>query len=245
MKEKFYWTKEKEEELIKKWNIIPLYKLAKEFHTIPETLVQKAEELKLPPYKSNRWTKEEEKLLIEYSKKYVTKTIAKKLGKSYLAVQKKALKLGIELHSTTDPWKKWMIEYLKENINNIPIGKIEKVIGLSYYQITKKCEELGIEYNESKWTEEEIEILKEYAGKCHYTELVKVLPNRTVGAITAKAHNLGIEIISDYYKLNEETAKYIKENWGKISIRQLARNLKVTTSVIYRYKKELNLPDTG
>ena len=58
-------------------------------------------------------------IIIEYSKKYVTKTIARKLGRSYLAVQKKAIKLGIELHSEKDPWKKWMIDYLKDNINDI------------------------------------------------------------------------------------------------------------------------------
>ena len=96
---------------------------------------------------------------------------------------------------------------------------------------------------EAKWTEEEIEILKEYAPKCHYKQLVKVLPNRSINAINLRAHMLGIELITDYYKLNEETGKYIKENWGKMSIRDLARNLKVTPKIIYRYKKELNLPD--
>lgn len=96
---------------------------------------------------------------------------------------------------------------------------------------------------EEKWSEEEIAILKEYAPKCHYKELVKVLPNRSISAINLRAHLLGIELITDYYKLNEETADYIRENWGKMSIRDLARNLKVTPKIIYRYKKELNLPD--
>jgi len=96
---------------------------------------------------------------------------------------------------------------------------------------------------EEKWSEEEIAILKEYAPKYHYKELVKVLPNRSISAINTRAHILGIELITDYYKLNDETAKYIKENWGRISIRKLACNLKVTPKIIYRYKKELNLPD--
>ena len=245
MKQKFYWTEEKVEELKNIWNTKSLYKIAFDFHTTEETIREKAKEIGLEEYKSNRWTKEEEKLLREYSKKYVTKTIAKKLGRSYLAVQKKAVKLGIELHSTTDPWKKWMIDYLKDNINKQPIGQIESMIGLSYRSILTKCKELGIEYNNNLWTEEEIKILREYADKCHYTELTKVLPNRTIGAISAKAYELGIKTISSNTKLDDKQIKYIKDNWGKIAATEIARNLKISIGILNRYKKELNLPNTG
>ena len=54
------------------------------------------------------------------------------------------------------------------------------------------------------WTEEEIKILKEYSDKCHYTELTKVLPNRSVGAIAAKAYELGIKTITTYTNLNDK-----------------------------------------
>ena len=245
MKQKFSWTKEKEEKLKKLWNTIPLYKIAKEFQTTEEIIIAKAKELKLGEYKSNRWTKEEEALLREYSKKYVTKTIAKKLGRSYLAVQKKAIKLGLELHSSPDPWKKWMIDYLKDNINKQPIGQIQTMLGLSYHCIITKCKELGIEYVKETWTEEEINLLREFADKCHFTELTKVLPNRSVGAISAKAYELGIRTISNYTKLSDDDIKYIKDNWGKIPATEIARNLKITIGVLNRYKKELNLPNTG
>ncbi len=245
MKQKFYWTEEKVFELKNIWNTKSLYKIAADFHTTEETIREKASEIGLEEYKSNRWTKEEEQLLREYSKKYVTKTIAKKLGRSYLAVQKKAVKLGIELHSTPDPWKKWMIDYLKDNINKQPIGQIESMIGLSYHSIVAKCKELGIEYVKESWTEEEIKILREYADKCHYTELTKVLPNRTIGAISAKAYELGIETISTYTKLDDKQIKYIKDNWGEIPATEIARNLKISIGILNRYKKELNLPNTG
>lgn len=245
MKPKFYWTEEKVDELKNIWNTKPLYKIAADFHTTEKTIKEKASEIGLEEYKSNRWTKEEEEILREYSKKYVTKTIAKKLGRSYLSVQKKAVKLGIELHGTTDPWKKWMIDYLKDNINKQPIGQIESMIGLSYHSILVKCEELGIEYVKQGWTEEEIQILREYANKCHYTELTKVLPNRTIGAIAAKAYELGIETISNYTKLDDKQIKYIKDNWGKIPATEIARNLKISIGILNRYKKELNLQNTG
>ncbi len=245
MKQKFYWTEEKIEQLKIVWNTKSLYKIAADFHTTEETIKQKASEIGLEEYKSNRWTKEEEQLLREYAKKYVTKTIAKKLGRSYLAIQKKAIKLGIELHSSPNPWKKWMIDYLKDNINKQPIGQIEAMIGLSYRTILTKCKELGIEYKKENWTEEEINILRKYADKCHYTELTKVLPNRTLGAITAKAYELGIKTISNYTKLEDKQIEYIKENWGKIPATEIARNLKISIGVLNRYKKELNLPNTG
>lgn len=245
MKQKFYWTEKTIEELKQMWNNYPLYKLAAYFHTTEETVKEKAKDIGLPEYKSNRWTSTEEDLLREYSKKYVTKTIARKLGRSYISVQKKAIKLGIELHSEKNPWKKWMINYLKDNINKRPIGEIQNILGLSYHKIITKCKELGIEYKKESWTEEEIATLREYAGQCHYTELTKVLPNRSVGAITAKAYELGIQTISEYIKLSDENIQYIKENWGKIPATEIARNLKTSTGVIYRYKKQLGLPNVG
>ena len=117
MKEKHKWTEEELIELKEKWNKMSLYKLAAHFHTNTDEILLRAKELNLEEYKSNRWTKEEENLLREYADIYLTEEIAKKLGRSYLAVQKKANKLGIILHSENDSWEDWMIEYVKENIS--------------------------------------------------------------------------------------------------------------------------------
>ena len=245
MKEKHIWTEIELIELKEKWNKVALYKLATYFHTTSEEIIAQAKLMNLEEYKSNRWTPEEEQLLREYSNIYLTDEIAKKLGRSYLSVQKKAIKLGIELHSEEDPWEDWMIEYLKENINKIPIGEISKKIGLSYRRILTKCKNLGIEYVPESWTDEEIEILRKYAKSCHFTELTKVLPRRSVGAITAKAFELGIETISEYTKLSEDDKKYIIDNWELLTTSEIARNLKVSVGVVNRYKKELNLPNKG
>ena len=245
MKEKHIWTEIELIELKEKWNKVALYKLATYFHTTSEEIITQAKLMNLEEYKSNRWTTEEENLLREYSNIYLTDEIAKKLGRSYLSVQKKAIKLGIELHPEEDPWEEWMIEYLKENINNIPIGEISKKIGLSYRKILTKCKNLGIEYIPESWTDEEIEILRKYAKSCHFTELTKVLPRRSVGAITAKAFELGIETISEYTKLSDDDKKYIIDNWELLTTSEIARNLKVSVGVVNRYKKELNLPNKG
>ena len=245
MKEKHKWTESDIKELKEIWDKYPIYKLAKYFHTTSEEIKRQEELLGFEVLKSNRWTKEEEELLRKYSSLYLTQEIAEKLGRSYLSVQKKALKLGIELHSEEDPWEDWMINYLMENINKVPIGEISKKLGLSYRRILTKCNKLGIEYIPETWTEEEIETLRKYAKTCHYTELTKVLPRRTVGAISAKAFELGIETISEYTKLSENDIKYIKDNWNIIPATEIARNLKISMGVLNRYKKELGLKNTG
>lgn len=71
------------------------------------------------------------------------------------------------------------------------------------------------------------------------------MPNRTIGAISAKAYELGIETISTYTKLDDKQIKYIKDNWGEIPATEIARNLKISIGILNRYKKELNLPNTG
>lgn len=244
MKQKYCWTEEKVIELKEMWKNNSPSKLASYFHTTTNTILEKASELGLK-YKSNRWTKEEVELLKEYASKYVTLEIAQKLGKSYLAVQKKANKLGIILHSEESFWEDWKIEYLKENINKLPIGQIGKKINMSYRRILTECSKLGITYIKEDWTDEEVAILRKYAKSCHYSELTKVLPRRTVGAICAKAYELGIETISEYTKLTDENINFIKDNWGKMTATNIARELKVSLGVIYRYKKILNLPNVG
>ena len=241
------WTEEEDKYIKENVNVLSYTAISKHLGCSISTVQDRAEKLgiKLERKKVPNWTKEEEELLIKYSKEYLTDEIAKRLNRSYLSVQKKAIKLGVELHSTKDPWDQEKIKYLKENINKLSINKISKYLGLSTNQIKKKCEELKIEIvNPTQdWTEEEIKILKEHAMDCHYTELTKYLPGRSVGAISYKLHDLGIEHISDYTYLSEENQKYIKDNWGKESIKDIALHLGVGYGVIQRYKKELNLPN--
>lgn len=194
---------------------------------------------------SARWTKEEVDLLREYADRYITKNIAKKLNKSVHAVQKKALKEGIVLHGENDPWKKWMIDYLKDNVNKQSLNQISKFMSMNMYQVRKKCVELGLEYDDKRWTKEEEQTLLKYYKSCHYSELTKVIPNKTKGAILAKARDMNLDIITETSSYNRKHAKFIKENWGKMSINQMALTLGITRTKIYYYKNKFNLPNIG
>ena len=193
----------------------------------------------------NRWTDEEVELLREYSKKYVGKTIAKKLNKSYVAVQKKALKEGIEINYKKDIWKKWMVYYLKDNIDKQSIRQIAMFLGLSEYQVRKKCIELGLEHDNGRWSKDEEKILLDNYDKCHYSELTKLLPDKSKMAIFSKARTMNLNIITESYVYDHSIEEYILKNWSKKSINEIARTLGIPRSRVYNYKEKLGLPNKG
>ena len=243
------WTEEEDNYILNNHNKMTWLDMSKFLSCSIATVQGRARKLgiEVENKELTRWTAEEVKLLREYADKYITKNIAKKLNKTVVAVKKKAEKEGIKLHSSNDPWKKWMIDYLKDNIETKSIRQISLFIGITEYQVKKKCEELNIEYDNKRWTKEEEEILISSCKSCHYSELTKLLPGKTAAAILCKSRQLNLDIIteSNHYKYDRKTAKYIKENWGKISINEMARQLGIPRSKIYVYKKKLKLPNTG
>ena len=192
-----------------------------------------------------KWTKEEEKLLEEYASKYVTKTIAKKLNRSIAAIRHKANTLNIKLNDKKDPWKKWMLYYLKDNYDKKKMKELKEMLRLTEYEIKKKAKELGI-YKPKKqtWTEEEVNILKELASKVYIKEIAKVL-NKTEAAVIKKAYSLELDYITIPRVYTEEEYEYVKNNWGKLSINQIARDLKVSRMAVNAIANKMNLPHLG
>jgi len=248
-KKRFEWDEEKIQYLKEHWNTKSIYKLASELRTIPKTLILKAKEYELPEYKSNRWTEEEVIKLRELAPTTFYKEIATILGKSDLAILKKANKLGIKVIYVFDVnssalWTEEKENYLLENYDKIGITDLGNTIDVPYNQILKKLKELGIEWETRNWKDEEIQILREMAPMCHYTEITKVL-NRSVGSIGGKAFDLGIETISDYRKFTDEEKMFTIENWNDMSNTDIAIALKCSAGQLNRLKKELNLPNKG
>ena len=243
------WTEEEDEYILNNHNNMTWDAMSKFLGCTISTTKRRAQNLGIKvEYKEvGRWSEEEIELLREYADKYITKTIARKLNKSIVSVQKKALKEGILLHGSNDPWKKWMIDYLKDNIETKSLRQIALFIGLSEHRVREKCKELNIEYKSNRWSEEEVNILIDNHDKCHYSQLTKLLPNKSSSAILCKARDMKLNIISEsnHYKYDRKIAKFIKDNWGKISINEMARQLGIPRSRIYIYKKRLRLPNTG
>lgn len=191
-----------------------------------------------------RWTKEEIELLKAMAPKYLNKTIARKLNRSIDDLNKKARELEIELIFKRPVWKKWKVKFLKENINILPLSKIQKELEVNYYQIMDKLDELGIEYNSNHWTQEEIDILIELSSKVYIREIAKVL-NRTEVAIMNKANRLGLNYITLKKVYTDEELQYIKDNWGIVTINDMARNLGVSRIMIQTQADKMHLPKLG
>lgn len=241
------WNDEKDQYILDNVFNLPWKDMAKHLNCSITTVQKRAEKIgvEITYTARNRWTKEEIDLLRELAPKYLGKTIAKKLNKSYTAIKKKAIEENIEIKYKPNKWKKWMIYYLKDNIDKQSIRQIAMFLELNDYQVRKKCDELGLNYTNNRWTKDEEQILKENFSKCHYSELTKLLPNKSKSAILCKARNMNLNVITEATYFEEEVANYIIKNWGKISINEMARTLKVSRSRIYLYKKKYNLPNLG
>ena len=190
------------------------------------------------------WTDDEIELLKVMAPKYLNKTIAKKLNRSINELNKKARTLGIKLIFKRPIWKKWKIKYLKENINVLSLARIMEHLEVNYYQITDKIAELGLQLNDYHWTNEEVNILKELVGKVYIGELVKVL-NRSEGAIRTKAKNLGLDSVMIKRVYTEEELQYIKDNWGIISICEMARKLGISRVMVRKQADKMELGKLG
>lgn len=191
-----------------------------------------------------RWSEEEIELLKIMAPKYLNKTIARKLNRSIDELNKKARELGIELIFKRPVWKKWKVKFLKENINNLSLSRIQKELEVNYYQIIDKLDELGIKYDNNFWSEEEINILTELSSKVYIRELAKIL-NRTEEAIISKANRMGLDYISLKKNYTDEELQYIKDNWGVIAVTDMARNLGVSRIMIQSQADKMNLPKLG
>lgn len=190
------------------------------------------------------WTEEEIELLKIMSSRYLNKTIARKLNRSISEVNKKAQKLGINLIFKRPVWKKWKVKFLKENINTLSLLQIQKELEVDYYQIMDKLDELGIKYNSNRWTDEEEKILTELSSKVYIRELAKIL-NRTEAAIISKASKMGLDYITLKKVYTEEELEYIKDNWGIVSVNDIARNLGVSRIMIQTQADKMGLPKLG
>ena len=120
------WTSEEDKYILENFNKVTFTDMSKRFNCHISTVQNRAHELGLSFEKKvlRRWTEEEIELLKIMAPKYLNKTIARKLDRSVIEVNKKARELGIELIFKRPVWKKWKVKFLKENLNSMSILKI-------------------------------------------------------------------------------------------------------------------------
>lgn len=136
--------------------------------------------------------------------------------------------------------------------------KLREVDKLTYEQIAKRMEgrtrqQVNTKYNyikakrgsqpckrtNRKWTEAEIEILKQNYLK-DYEEIMKLLPSRSRLSIIGKIAHLGLSRPNNAL-LSEEDKQFIRDNYLDMSQAELAKHLNVDRGVIRRFKENENL----
>ena len=95
-----------------------------------------------------------------------------------------------------------------------------------------------------KWSDEEINMLIELSKTFYIGEIAKAL-GRTETAVITKARRLNIDYITLDRKLTEEELKFIKDNWMKIKVSDMARKLQINRNTIQREADLMNLPRLG
>ncbi len=133
------------------------------------------------------------------------------------------------------------IKYIKDNWGKISIDKLKNIIGCRRETIIKLAQEYELSIPKSnKWTEDEINKLKELSKSTHYTKIAEIL-NKSEKAIYRKAKELGITLIQDRRSWSSEEENELCELWGYISVEAIARKLKRTPKSIIERAAFLNL----
>lgn len=152
------------------------------------------------------------------------------------------------------------IEFLKENY---PVGNWNKISerfpNVSRMAICSKMSKLGIKSNHNpvdkkspkskqKWTDKEIEILKDKYSNYLAKDLLEFLSNRNIYDIRTKAVSLGLQ--SYYSAVNrwtQEDERYIIDNWElepdkvmAIKLNRTFRSVKWKREELGLYRKDMN-----
>jgi len=171
---------------------------------------------------------------IQYLKNnYAQKTvgdIAEKLHKNKATIIYKACKLG--LNNDVYYFSKDDINYIKNNYGEFSIKDISEHLNKSYDSVVTKANKLGL-CKKEKWTEEEIEILKQVYPNYTNKKISKdFLLNRNPTSIATMAHKFNL------IKSKEKNVKWYNKD-------DMIKNLKEISEKIKRTPYEYELVKLG
>ena len=237
------WTNEQIDYLRENLNKIPFTKLINDLgHDFYEVL-KKIEELGLE-YNSNRWTEEEESLLIELSSKYYIKEIAKRLNRSEGAIVSKAHKMGIELITLKREFTEKELKYIKKNWGVVPITDMARKLGVSRIMIDNQAKKMNLpklgNNPYKKWTKKKIDKLKVLAEEMTITELANYFKTTNEAIITV-AHKNNIKLINNRIHWTEEDNNLLREYASMYSLQEISEKMNRSSSSIRVQARRLKI----
>ena len=237
------WTNEQIDYLRENLNKIPFTKLINDLGHDFYDVLKKIEELGLE-YNSNRWTEEEESLLIELSSKYYIKEIAERLNRSEGAIVSKAHKMGIELITLKREFTEKELKYIKKNWGVVPITDMARKLGVSRIMIDNQAKKMNLpklgNNPYKKWTKKKIDKLKVLAEEMTITELANYFKTTNEAIITV-AHKNNIKLINNRIHWTEEDNNILREYASMYSLQEISEKMNRSSSSIRVQARRFNI----
>lgn len=96
--------------------------------------------------------------------------------------------------------------------------------------------------NRSKWSDDEVEILKNNYSVIPITDIMKLLPNRTYDSIVLKARKLSlVSYVRQQQLYSDDDINFIESNWELMSDEEMATILNRTRRAIKAMRCEIGL----
>jgi hypothetical protein len=183
------------------------------------------------------WTKEKIDYLILNFANASFEEMEQKIGTNARCIRTRAYSLGLKRDDFW--WTPERIKILKEMyLNDEPIEEICKAVDNdSPFAVYAYANTHGIIRENRYWTDEQLNILR----KNYYDKPWKFLTenlNRTRSAINSQANKMGLERRK---KIKKEEDDYIKENFGKISVEEIAKHINRSEIAIHSRASKLKL----
>lgn len=237
------WTNEQIAYLGDNLNKIPFTKLINDLSHDFYDVLKKIEELGLE-YNSNRWTEEEESLLVELSSKYYIKEIAKRLNRSEGAIVSKAHKMGIELITLKREFTEKELKYIKKYWGVVPITDMARKLGVSRIMIDNQAKKMNLpklgNNPYKKWTKKKVDKLIVLAKEMTITELANHFKT-TNDAIITVAHRNNIKLIDNKIHWTEEDNNTLREYASMYTLQEISEKMNRSSSSIRIQARRLNI----
>lgn len=116
-------------------------------------------------------------------------------------------------------------KYILDNWGKISIHAMKNNIGCTWNAVYVFAKDNNLNLPKSNaWSDDDVEKLIEYAEKYDFKKIAKKL-DRTENAVYLKAKRLGISLIQTRKVWTLEEEKYLKDNWGTVTIETLSSKM--------------------
>lgn len=145
------------------------------------------------------------------------------------------------------PTKKFTPEqdaFLSRNADGMTVRAMADALGLPWLTVKHRLEALGLDPEPSNrpWTEADLDRLRDLAAKRKTLQEIADELNRTENAVRLKARKAGILTCQPGRKWTLEELETLREDWGKISMATIAKNVHRDVDAVAQQAHKMKLP---